>query len=106
MKHLLILRHAKAVRDDAEQADFQRPLAPRGEKDAPGIGKALRERGVLPDLIFCSPAKRARQTMEAVRKAAHLEIAPQFRDNLYGASAHQWKALVSAFPDTAACALL
>ncbi|TIP33615.1 MAG: histidine phosphatase family protein, partial [Mesorhizobium sp.] len=45
MKQLLILRHAKSSWDDPALADFDRPLAPRGLKTAPLMGRELARRG-------------------------------------------------------------
>ncbi|RUX74479.1 histidine phosphatase family protein, partial [Mesorhizobium sp. M2A.F.Ca.ET.040.01.1.1] len=59
-RQLLILRHAKSSWDDPKLADFDRPLAPRGQKTAPLIGRELSRRGWLPDLALVSPALRAR----------------------------------------------
>ncbi|HVG21430.1 MAG TPA: histidine phosphatase family protein, partial [Blastocatellia bacterium] len=70
MKTLLLLRHAKSDWDDPKLRDFDRPLAARGKRDAPRIGKALKERGPSPDLIVSSPAARARETIEAVIDSA------------------------------------
>jgi phosphohistidine phosphatase len=70
MKTLLLLRHAKSSWCDSQLTDFDRPLAKRGKHDAPLIGSLLAERGVLPDLVLCSPAKRAAATMELVSRAA------------------------------------
>ena len=38
-RHLLILRHAKSDWDTDAATDFERPLAKRGERDAPRIGR-------------------------------------------------------------------
>lgn len=62
-KTLTLLRHAKSSWDDYNLQDFDRPLAPRGIKAAPRIGKYLFEQSLLPDLILCSPAKRTRETL-------------------------------------------
>lgn len=67
-RELLVLRHAKS--DWGESAsDFDRPLAKRGRKDAPRVGRWLREEGLAPDLVLSSPAKRARETAERVVEA-------------------------------------
>jgi len=62
MKRLYIARHAKSSWKDASLADFDRPLNKRGKRDAPLMGKILKQHGVLPELIIASPAKRARKT--------------------------------------------
>ena len=66
MKTLLLLRHAKSSWDDSSLDDFDRPLADRGRKAAPRMGKEIMARGWLPDAILASPAKRTRQTWALV----------------------------------------
>lgn len=48
------------------QADANRPLNERGKKDAPRMGKRLKEKRVVPDLIISSPAKRALDTCTVI----------------------------------------
>ncbi len=67
-RHLLVLRHAKSAWDTDAETDFDRPLAKRGKKDAPRMGKWLREHELIPDHVVCSPAERTRQTAVAVCK--------------------------------------
>ena len=66
MKTLLILRHAKSSWQNNDLSDHDRPLNPRGQRDAPDVGKRLRNEGLIPDAVLSSTAKRARQTAEAV----------------------------------------
>ncbi|GAT81318.1 phosphohistidine phosphatase [Streptomyces sp. F-3] len=63
LHRLVVLRHAKSARPEGV-ADHDRPLAPRGRRDAPAAGRALAEADCLPDLALCSTALRARQTWE------------------------------------------
>ncbi|WP_210571060.1 histidine phosphatase family protein [Streptomyces sp. GESEQ-4] len=63
LRRLVILRHAKSAWPDGVP-DHDRPLAPRGRRDAPAAGIALAEADCLPDLALCSTAVRARQTWE------------------------------------------
>src|SRR5260370_34478821 len=86
MKTLMLLRHAKSDWDDRSLSDFDRPLADRGNRDAPRMGKALSKRGPLPDIIISSPAARARQTIEAVVKSAGRDVSPQFEESYNGAA--------------------
>src|SRR5436190_1646379 len=86
MKTLMLLRHAKSDWEDTSLRDFDRPLAARGKRDAPRVGKALRKRGSLPDLITSSPAARAKATIEAVIKSGKLDGELQFDESIYGAS--------------------
>jgi phosphohistidine phosphatase len=62
MKTLLVLRHAKSDRSDPGLEDHDRPLAARGETDAPRMGAALAALGSMPDVIITSTAVRARDT--------------------------------------------
>src|SRR5437667_8389537 len=106
MKTLLLLRHAKSDWGDTSLRDFDRPLAPRGQRDAPRIGGALRKRGAVPDLIVSSPAARARGTIEAVRQAAKLANEIEFDEAVYGASSAELLKLIRRLPDSSMCALL
>ena len=106
MKRLLLLRHAKSDWGDSSLRDFDRPLARRGERDAPRIGKALRKRGTPPDLIVSSPAARARATVEAVTQAAKLANGIELDEAVYGASSAELMKLVRRLPDSSGCTLL
>src|SRR3981189_2616083 len=93
-RRLVLLRHAKSAWPDVP--DHERPLAKRGRRDAPavgrwlggaghgpdagscsaappgrparapGVGRWLGESGYVPDAVICSTAQRARQTWELV----------------------------------------
>jgi phosphohistidine phosphatase len=62
---LLVLRHSKSAYPEGT-TDFDRPLAPRGLRDAVTLGTWIRNQGLLPDLVVCSAAARARQTWDVV----------------------------------------
>ena len=66
MKDLLILRHAKSSWDSQAVDDFERPLAPRGDKEAPRMGAYLADIEFVPDLIVSSPARRASESAQKV----------------------------------------
>lgn len=106
MKTLLLLRHAKSSWDDPSLRDFDRPLAKRGRRDAPRMGRALAERGAVPELVISSPAARARETVEAVLEAAGLAMSPRFEPGLYAASSAELLRLIRGLPETVSCALL
>ncbi|MEM1404260.1 MAG: histidine phosphatase family protein [Pseudomonadota bacterium] len=65
MKRLYLLRHAKSSWDSASLSDHDRQLNDRGRRDAPRMGAALAAR-IDPQLVHCSSAVRARQTLEGV----------------------------------------
>jgi phosphohistidine phosphatase len=66
MRELILLRHAHAEPADAGQADIDRPLSPEGLAEAEAAGRWLAEHNMVPDCVLCSPARRARETLEAV----------------------------------------
>ena len=66
MKRLTLIRHAKSSWRNPELPDFERPLNHRGEQDAPRMGRRLADRGLVPDLLLVSPARRTRLTAEAI----------------------------------------
>lgn len=69
MKTVYLIRHAKSSWEEEGQADFDRPLNERGKIDAPRMGKRLKERGIVPNLLLLSPAKRALSTAKRIADA-------------------------------------
>jgi len=66
MRELILLRHAHADPALPGQADIDRPLSAEGLAEAESAGRWLRDRGLVPDCVLCSPARRTRETLEAV----------------------------------------
>lgn len=64
MRRLMLLRHAKAELFDPPARDHERPLTSRGREAAKKIGAYMTRHGLEPDLVLCSTAKRARETLE------------------------------------------
>ncbi len=87
MKTVSILRHAKSSWDDEKLKDFDRPLAPRGEKAAARMGAYMKSKEIIPDLILCSSSARTRATLKLALKKLDDEPATHFEDALYHASA-------------------
>lgn len=65
MKRLMLLRHAKSDYP-AGVSDHERPLAPRGQRDAPRMGREIARRGMLPDHVIASTARRTRETLALI----------------------------------------
>jgi phosphohistidine phosphatase len=82
---LYLLRHAKSSWKQPELADHDRPLAGRGRRAAKAIGRHLRERGIEPELVLCSTASRARQTLAGIEPALG-RGAIRVESALYGAA--------------------
>jgi phosphohistidine phosphatase len=106
MKTLLVLRHAKSDRSDGALPDHDRPLAPRGEADAPRMGMALAALGMVPDYIVTSTAMRARETARLAVAAMGYggEIVEQ--PEIYGASVDVLLDVLRECNDEAATAML
>jgi phosphohistidine phosphatase len=99
MKHLIIVRHAKSSWADPGQRDFDRPLNGRGERNAAEMARRLKARGVRPQLIVASGARRAHATaklMAEVFDYAKSDIA--IVDELYEASPRVWLEQIRALP--------
>ena len=62
MKTLYFIRHEKSSWDDDSLSDKERPLKRRGVKNAKMMAKIVRKRGIVPEQIVSSPAKRAQDT--------------------------------------------
>ncbi len=91
-RKLILLRHAKSAWPAVP--DHERPLAARGQRDAPIIGRWLRDAGHMPDQVLCSTARRARETYDLVRHGLQATPAVTFDDRIYGASGAQLAELV------------
>ena len=85
-KRLTLLRHAQAEHHATHDVD--RTLTVGGRADAHAIGERLRESAIVPQLVLCSSAARARQTWELAANAygdGAEAIEVQYLDLLYGA---------------------
>ena len=89
MLTLSLLRHAKSSWKNPTLADHDRPLATRGVTDAPFMGKAMAERGIDPELVLCSSARRTRDTLDLVLPELRVEPKVDYVDALYHASPEQ-----------------
>jgi phosphohistidine phosphatase len=105
MRTLMLLRHAKAVRPVGAIRYQDRPLAPRGLKDAPEIGAYMGKHKLFPDRVLVSPSKRTRETWALLAPALGKRTRATFDGRIYEASPHAIFNLVQE-TGTAAPALL
>ena len=103
-RRLILLRHAKS--DWPDVPDRDRPLAKRGRRDAPRIGRWLHEHGYQPDVVVCSAARRTRQTWDLVAPELGGSPAVRFEPRAYAASAMTLLYLVQELPSRYRTALL
>jgi phosphohistidine phosphatase len=90
MKKIILVRHAKSSWDNPWLNDHDRPLAPRGLDDAPKMATRLKKKGVVPDLLLSSTARRAAETAKIT--ADILGVAAEdiiWEKGLFHASPHQ-----------------
>ncbi|MCO6509683.1 MAG: histidine phosphatase family protein [Aridibacter famidurans] len=106
MKTLLVLRHAKSSWDYPELPDFERPLNKRGEKAAPYMGELMRSKGLVPDVIVSSPAKRAKTTARLAAEAGGFDAELEFDERVYGAGANTLAYIIADFEDSADTAMI
>lgn len=85
MRELILLRHAHAESTAPGQSDLDRPLSAEGNAEAEAAGCWLRERALAPDLALCSPARRTRETLEAVLAQVGY-VDQRLEDEIYEAS--------------------
>jgi phosphohistidine phosphatase len=99
MKTLLLVRHAKSSWDNVGQDDRERPLNERGKKDAPEMGKRLKDRKVEIDLFVSSHAKRAFRTARAFAEAYDIKKGDiEIVEDLYHASSEAFTKVISSLP--------
>lgn len=99
MKRLVVLRHTKSSWDDPGFDDHDRPLAKRGRKAAEKLAGQIREHGPAPELVVCSTALRARETLAGVGRGLEADVPVQLDPGLYMASLQGLVGLVRKLPD-------
>ena len=103
-RRLILLRHAKS--DWPDMPDRDRPLAKRGRRDAPRIGRWLHEHGYQPDVVVVSAAARTQQTWDLVAPQLGGSPAIRFEPRAYAASALTLLYLAQELPARYRTALL
>jgi phosphohistidine phosphatase len=106
MRTLYLLRHAKSSWADQTLLDRERPLAPRGSRDAKRIAKHLARLRIQPELVLCSPAERTRETLELLRPALGETRTTRLEAELYAASSDQLLERIRAVPAPVASLML
>ena len=106
MKSLYLLRHAKSSWKDPDLNDHDRPLSKRGRQTANMIATYLRQSKIAPDLVICSTATRARQTLDPIIKAAKKPPKIILERGIYGGTQQAlWEQLWN-LPESAKSVLL
>lgn len=102
MPTLVLLRHAKSAYPEGVD-DHDRPLSPRGRRDAARAGELLSVRYSF-DEVLVSTALRAQQTWQRLGEVSSGPA--DLRPDLYLASSGELLDLVGGLPEPAGAALL
>jgi phosphohistidine phosphatase len=86
MRGLLLLRHGAAAAK-AAAGDRERALTSEGRRAVQALAGRLRSRGIQPDLVLCSPARRTRETLELLEAAWATRPEATIEEPLYLADA-------------------
>lgn len=100
LKRLVLLRHAKSDYP-LGTSDHDRPLASRGNREAPAAGAWLRDHDVIPDFIVTSDALRTRSTCAwVISELGEKAPTPYLDSRVYGASSTKLCAIINETPET------
>lgn len=111
-RRLILLRHAEAVPANmgcfSPEADMARPLTHDGEQAATRCGLWLRDNGLAPDAVLCSPAVRTQQTRDKVLGAfpQPFDVPPLLCPDIYEAEPTALAATLRRTPPQARTVLL
>jgi phosphohistidine phosphatase len=105
VKHLYLLRHAKSSWKQRGLSDHDRPLSRRGRRATTAITRHMREQGIEPELVLCSTARRAHETLERIDPVV-AGRAVQVESELYGASASALLERLRLVPDAVGSVML
>lgn len=98
MFELVLIRHAHAKSADGDVTDLERALSNPGQVEAWTTGAWLHARRSPPDRVVCSPARRTRETMEAIMRSMG-PLPMRLEPSIYEASTGELIALVDSNRD-------
>lgn len=106
MKTLFLLRHAKSDWSDPTCTDHDRPLNDRGRTAAVKMGQHMAAQNLIPEMIWCSTATRARETF--IRWYDEIPATPpvEYRKILYMAGVDRLQSVLSQSEDTHASVMM
>jgi phosphohistidine phosphatase len=97
VKRLHLMRHAKSSWDDESLPDRERPLAPRGKRASKRMARHIADAGLGIELVVCSPARRARQTLDPLLELLDPEL--RMEPRVYGAGVAELLELARELPE-------
>jgi phosphohistidine phosphatase len=100
MKTLLLLRHANAsLTNNPTLSDYKRPLTYQGKRDAHIIGKFLKKKKLIPDMIVSSTALRAVETTKLIAKDINYKNEIDLSELLYQTNVKDYINVISKISD-------
>jgi phosphohistidine phosphatase len=103
MKTILLIRHAEAATGSGFR-DRDRPLTGKGRSQAPEMASRIKQRGLVPELIVASPAKRAQQTASLMADIWRLDQRCVWKDSLlYEGDVETYREVWESLPDRYGC---
>jgi len=103
---LLIMRHGKSDWRQEYAGDMHRSLAERGKRDSLRMGEEIRARGLMPDVIFSSSAKRASSTTRRVIEGSGFEGEAIYDVSLYYDGVEVYLSDLSILPNDVQVAMI
>lgn len=100
MKTLYLLRHADAAPDSA-LPDHDRPLTDEGRRTAGRLADLMSQKGLTPDVVLCSTARRTAETWERLAPRVGEDATVIYEEQLYGASVRRLLEVVGRVADSA-----
>lgn len=83
MKSLFLLRHAKSSWKEPGLGDSERPLNRRGIGACAAMAAYMARRAIVPDMVLCSPARRARETLDLLMEHSGQPLRALYPEALY-----------------------
>lgn len=105
-RRLHLLRHAKSDWSHGDAADHDRALSDRGREALPAVGRWLVRTGVPVELVLCSSAVRARETVAGVVMSLPAPLTVEYDDALYAATSADLLARLRRLPPSVHCVLV
>ncbi len=99
-----LVRHADAQQRAPGSQDIERSLSTLGERQVLRLSERLLERGQLPTLVLCSPARRAQQTLAAL--GYDIVTAARTEPRIYEAGLDELLALIAEIQPLATRAMI
>ena len=86
MKTITIFRHGKSGWDAPVSRDFDRPINERGVRGSKLMGTFAKREGLVFDAVYCSPAVRCVETLDAFWEGYGQIMHPNWDKRIYLAS--------------------